>query len=88
MAHLDLERQMSDGSWQAVELPILDMVCHIPAGTYRFKPNQAVPGGVRLQGAFVGHETISCSVGYLIPRSAQGRKPKRHAEVFWARRWK
>lgn len=86
MAHLDFEQQMPDGSWRAVELPIVDMVCHIPAGIYR--PVQStIPSGVRLQGAFSEHETIRCSVGYLAPFSFN-RKPKRHKEVFWARPWK
>lgn len=85
MGHLDFEKQTPDGSWVHVQLPIVDMVCHIPPGVYR--PSKTIlPAGVGIQGAFNESLTLSTSIGYFLERHS--RKPKRHKEVFWARRWK
>jgi hypothetical protein len=86
--HLTLERQLDDGTWEVIDLPIVNMVCHIPHGTYRGHNGIiTLSGGVYLRGPGYQEVTMNDNSGDLITWKARQRKSK-IKEPFWCKKWK
>jgi hypothetical protein len=84
---LTLERQLEDGTWEIVHLPIVDMVCHIPNGVYRgHNGSVTLRGGIYLRAPGYDEITFKDNSGSVI-----SYKPKQHKsktkEPFWCKKW-
>lgn len=74
--NIELEMKDADGNWVEVEFPVVNNVCHLPAGVFRGR----APGGVLLTGKRSG-TVFNC------PEFKEPKRKPRPEQPFWAKPW-